>query len=244
MKRRLDIEVKKPCEQSWNTFEKKGDVGFCDKCQQSVIDFTGKTDKDIFEYFSANRGKVCGKLSAKQLHSYYSTEEKFTFNKAAVLTAGLLTVTGIAESSIHNERTKTLTEQCSSEIKNKAHPIVSNSLLLDRFRIYGTVISEEDGSKLPGVNVYIKGTKEGVVTDVDGNFELLYQGNQGDEIILVFSFIGLQTTERQIFVTRDKSDLGKTKLSLDVVVLGEVCTVRSWTPRGIWWKIRGVFRRH
>lgn len=244
MKRKLDIQIKKPCGENWEAFDNKGGVGFCNKCQQSVVDFTGKTDKDIFEYFSTNYGKVCGRFNAQQLHSYYSTKEKFGFSKAAVLTAGLLTMTPVSESLGNNEIIGALTEQSNLDDTKLTLPLVNSSLSLDKFRIYGTVISQEDESKLPSVNVCIKGTKVEAVTDVEGNFELLYNGDEGDEIILVFSFIGLQTLEKHVLVTRDKSDLGITKLSYDILVLGEVCTVRKWSPRGIWWRIKSIFHRH
>ena len=38
--------------------------------------------------------------------------------------------------------------------------------------VSGTVTADEDGSTLPGVNVVLKGTTNGTVTDVDGNFRL------------------------------------------------------------------------
>ena len=38
--------------------------------------------------------------------------------------------------------------------------------------VTGKVNSQEDGSTLPGVNVVVKGTTNGTVTDVDGNYKL------------------------------------------------------------------------
>jgi TonB family protein len=56
----------------------------------------------------------------------------------------------------------------------------------------GKVTSSEDGAALPGVNVIIKGTTIGTVTDVNGNYQLPI--NNADQT-LVFNFIGLQTQE-------------------------------------------------
>ncbi len=58
--------------------------------------------------------------------------------------------------------------------------------------VSGKVTSPEDGSSLPGVNVVLKGTTNGTVTDVDGNFRLSVPASGGT---LVFSFIGLATQE-------------------------------------------------
>lgn len=62
-------------------------------------------------------------------------------------------------------------------------------------QITGKVTSAEDGSALPGVNVIIKGTTTGTVTNMDGAYVLVAPaGNQ----VLVFTFIGLRTEEVDI----------------------------------------------
>lgn len=61
--------------------------------------------------------------------------------------------------------------------------------------ISGKVTSVDDGSTLPGVNVVLKGTTNGAVTDSDGNYKLAVPSAGGT---LIFSFIGLKTTEELI----------------------------------------------
>lgn len=58
--------------------------------------------------------------------------------------------------------------------------------------VSGTVTSAEDGSALPGVNVLLKGTNTGVVTDANGKYNILVNSSAQT---VVFSFIGLSTTE-------------------------------------------------
>ncbi|MFW5760953.1 MAG: SusC/RagA family TonB-linked outer membrane protein, partial [Cyclobacteriaceae bacterium] len=57
--------------------------------------------------------------------------------------------------------------------------------------VTGTIISEVDGSPLPGVNVVVKGTDIGTVTDINGEFSLAAAA----DATLVISFIGYETTE-------------------------------------------------
>jgi TonB-dependent starch-binding outer membrane protein SusC len=90
-----------------------------------------------------------------------------------------------------------------------------SSALAQERTVSGRVTSTEDGSSLPGVNVVIKGTTNGTVTDSDGNFKLNVPPSGG---ALVFSFIGLQTTEVPI---GDRSVVD-VSLSLDVTQLSEV----------------------
>jgi len=61
--------------------------------------------------------------------------------------------------------------------------------------VTGTVTGEEDGTPVPGVNVIVKGTSAGTVTDIDGKYQI---GVPDDGGILVFSFIGLATEEVEI----------------------------------------------
>ncbi len=43
------------------------------------------------------------------------------------------------------------------------------SVLAQERTLSGTVTSEADGEGLPGVNVVVKGTTQGTVTDIEGN---------------------------------------------------------------------------
>ncbi len=56
--------------------------------------------------------------------------------------------------------------------------------------ITGTV-TDSDGLPIPGVNVIVKGSNNGVQTDFDGKYSI--EAAEGE--ILVFSFVGLKTTE-------------------------------------------------
>ena len=61
--------------------------------------------------------------------------------------------------------------------------------------VTGTVTDKADGSPLPGVNVYIKGTTIGTVTDIDGKYSLKVEGK---EQVLVFSQVGMKTVEVKV----------------------------------------------
>lgn len=56
------------------------------------------------------------------------------------------------------------------------------------------VVTDEESSPLPGVNVVIKGTVQGTVTDIDGNYSI----NASPDATLQFSFVGFD--EQSILV--------------------------------------------
>lgn len=61
--------------------------------------------------------------------------------------------------------------------------------------ITGKVFSSDDGKGMPGVNVVVKGTKNGTVTDGEGRYSISASAHGGT---LVFSFIGYVTQEIKI----------------------------------------------
>lgn len=54
------------------------------------------------------------------------------------------------------------------------------------------VVKNQEGETLPGVNITVKGTTQGVITDIDGTYEILIED---ESAVLVFSFIGYSEKE-------------------------------------------------
>ncbi|WBX71893.1 SusC/RagA family TonB-linked outer membrane protein [Tenacibaculum retecalamus] len=79
--------------------------------------------------------------------------------------------------------------------------------------ISGTV-SDESGS-LPGVTVLKKGTTIGTETDFDGNYSI--KAKTGD--VLVFSFVGMKTTERTVGSSNNISFIMEGNNLLDEVIV-------------------------
>ncbi|GAB3552777.1 SusC/RagA family TonB-linked outer membrane protein [Spirosoma fluminis] len=65
-------------------------------------------------------------------------------------------------------------------------------LLAQTQRITGRVTSAQDGQALPGVNIVVKGTTNGVSTDANGNYSLAIPGNNA---VIVLTSIGLVAQE-------------------------------------------------
>jgi TonB family protein len=68
----------------------------------------------------------------------------------------------------------------------------SKGLITDQRVVQGKVVLAEDNTPIPGVNIVIKGTNRGTVTDINGEYKLTL--NTADPK-LVYSFIGFQTRE-------------------------------------------------
>ncbi len=81
--------------------------------------------------------------------------------------------------------------------------------------VTGKIISSEDNLGIPGVNVVIKGTALGTVSDADGKYSI---NAPSSDAVLVFSSIGYSTTEMQVG-SQSTIDIS---LKVDVVALSEV----------------------
>lgn len=75
----------------------------------------------------------------------------------------------------------------------------------------GGTVTDETGLPLPGVSIVVKGTTNGTITNVDGNYTL---GNVPGDAILSFSFIGMKSreivvgTQTTIDVTLESETIG------------------------------------
>lgn len=79
------------------------------------------------------------------------------------------------------------------------------------------VVTDDQNIPIPGVNVLIKGTSNGTVTDFDGNYQI--DANSGD--VLIFSYIGFQTSE----VTYSGQSPLSIQLQEDTAQLDEVVVI-------------------
>ncbi len=83
--------------------------------------------------------------------------------------------------------------------------------------VSGKVI-DETGTPLPGVSIVLKGSTTGTVTDMDGNFTL---SGLTPDVILVFSFIGMETQEVLVGSQR----IFNITLTEETVGIGEVVAI-------------------
>lgn len=81
--------------------------------------------------------------------------------------------------------------------------------------VRGKVISPEDGTGLPGVSVFVKGTSKGTVTDQEGMYQVEVTPQENT---LVFSFIGYLTKE----VAIDNQESINITLQTDTKQLSEI----------------------
>ncbi|MEM9830910.1 MAG: TonB-dependent receptor [Bacteroidota bacterium] len=96
--------------------------------------------------------------------------------------------------------------------------LVSGQLSAQTLNISGQVISLENDEPLPGVNIVVKGTTTGTVTDVDGNYRLAVPANAET---LVFSSVGY--TQEEIAINNQSTI--NLSMAPDIQSLSEIVVV-------------------
>ncbi len=94
--------------------------------------------------------------------------------------------------------------------------LLAGSVTAQQFTLKGNVTESSTNEPLAGVNVIVKGTSIGVITDIEGNYTLSIPGTQAT---LVFSFIGYLTQE--LTVSSSTSSLN-VSMDEDITSLEEV----------------------
>ncbi len=96
--------------------------------------------------------------------------------------------------------------------------VISMGVSAQQKTITGKVVSAEDNEPLTGVTVIVKGTNNGIITDMEGNYTI---SNVSSGNILSFSMIGFKTQE---FSVEGQSRID-VRMSEDIEILDEVVVV-------------------
>ncbi len=91
---------------------------------------------------------------------------------------------------------------CGKKLQNKTLSstlVTKDSTFVDSFEYQGSIevtgiVTDEYGLPIPSANVFIKGTKIGTQTNIDGKYTLNTKNND----IVIFSFIGFENIELKI----------------------------------------------
>jgi len=101
--------------------------------------------------------------------------------------------------------------------------ILINNAVFAQQTVSGTVVDAGDGTGIPGVNIVIKGTTTGTITDFNGEYSL----NVPDDATLVFSYVGYENKE----VPVGSQSVIDVEMAPDVQALAEVVVVGYGTQR-------------
>ena len=179
---RYRVSIKNPCDESWEKMSPSERGRSCQMCKKEVTDFTNFTDAEVIKSL-ADDSVLCGRFLKTQINRALGAQKE---RKHFGFSLGVLSFLTLTEPAF------------AQNIKDKIEvtDYKKEEKIVQLKKIKGQVLSSEDDSGLPGVNVIIKNTTIGTVTDFDGYFEIDVDLDKSSE--LQFSGVALESVDFQI----------------------------------------------
>ncbi|MCB0635451.1 MAG: carboxypeptidase-like regulatory domain-containing protein [Lewinella sp.] len=237
MRHPIRFDIPEPCRVSWPAMRPAGDhQRHCDRCDRTLIDFTGFTDRQLAAYFGRQGDQLCGRFRPDQLGRFLYHEQPrapwWRWITATVSLAGA----AIFPEPVHGQAApppQGLVEHT---------PATPGQATTDDppgpRTIRGVVYEQGTEEPLIGANIVIVGTAWGTVTDLDGTFTLSVPvGSHEIEV----SYTGY--TRQRIELPDNPDQAATIVLEMNVALdpaylLGEVAIIRPntlWDLLRPWW---------
>jgi CarboxypepD_reg-like domain len=241
MKKQFVLSVPDPCSEKWSSFTPTANGRFCSSCSKSVVDFTSMSDDAIVDFISKKNDKVCGRFHTSQLKSYsHSPHASIHIGWHLLRMSFLVLLVGFINNPSFSRPLAIKTHSATVQYDGR-HEEKSDTNLSE-YSVKG-IVKDKGDVPLPGVNIYLKGTTIGTVSDENGKFEFPKKLKAGDT--LVFSFIGLETKEYVVSTqTKEPIEISlafSTEIMMGAVAVNEVYTRQPSTIHKWWSKVMGIF---
>ncbi|MDR1091142.1 MAG: carboxypeptidase-like regulatory domain-containing protein, partial [Prevotella sp.] len=149
-----------------------------------------KTLKDVFR-----------EIENKSEYIFFYNDEAVNVNKRVDLSIEKGTISQILDKILDKTSGYKIEDRQVIIYKDNAANVVANTALADikdidqaKVTVNGKV-TDNEGEPLPGVSVTEKGTTNGVLTDIDGNYSI---GVKDQRSVLVFSYVGHEPLEKTV----------------------------------------------
>jgi hypothetical protein len=164
----IQITISAPCSQPWEQMTPDGQGRHCAHCSKTVVDFTTWGDAALYNFFSQNTDRVCGRFFATQLsRPLCIPPQPHSRLYRMTIALGLTLIFTQATEVVAQNKAPRATQSI-------AKLDVASTAIVSRSKITGR-IKDEFGQPQAGLIVQIK-TNETLVasntTDEDGRFSL------------------------------------------------------------------------
>jgi hypothetical protein len=200
------------------------------------------SDSEIAEFFNNKITHTCGRFSLDQFKIYTLKASPKINPGLALFKAGLLSLLLVLVNR-YQSSAQSISIKPKPEIVQPRFHKEKNSDNVAASVVKGVVKSEDDKQPIPGVNIVLKGSSEGTLSNVNGEFVFPIKLLAGD--VLVFDFVGFDTKE--YVVPKSTKDIVEIRMDLAYcMMLGEVAVTEIYSPKQsslqkFWARIKGVF---
>lgn len=226
---------KPPCLEKWDSMD-DNDLGkYCPVCKTDIFNFLDLTDDELVEILKYAPERVCGKFKASQLGRPIIVKEDSPVSKNPRFKTMLAATVMLAVATpFLNAQDVMPMKPSFVNVQSQADSIPLKEVGENLRVLKGRVLFALDDEPLVGVAVSIKGTKIGVVANIDGEYELKIPLNHFEgqrSIIIEFSFIGCEKREVEYIFSEPKMMdklFSKIKMEEDSnILIGEIIIIRN-----------------
>jgi hypothetical protein len=231
------LKIEQPCKKEWSSMIGGNIERYCSSCGKNVRDFTFLTDKQVIEIIKINKGKVCGRLTEKQLQKEFNISTQNISSSIIPKFLSGLFLFGFFESvKANNLKVNTkITDTYKVKENSKALIKDSKETHTDSIKntIQGQVIDAVSKEPLAFVNVIVKNSKTVAATDESGNFRLTIPENLLNErVVLVFDYLGYNSKEFSVDLKNSLLNEKVLMIKAEPILMGEVIIIKKKK----WWQ--------
>ncbi|WDF80491.1 carboxypeptidase-like regulatory domain-containing protein [Mucilaginibacter sp. KACC 22773] len=230
-----NINIPKPCHQSWQQMMPAESGRHCAQCCKTVTDFTTMTNSQIIAYLN-NTGNVCGRFNGEQLANL---NHQFIADAPATAATGwkrLALIMSISSFTLSfkaaAQNKPTTTEQVPRPTGDAGSFMLGKVIATDvvKTRAITGCIYDDQNLPIPGVIVKIPSGVTGTNTDAAGKFRLTIPA---DTKQVQVAFIGYKTMLVDICADENY----QVKLTTEqVLVMGDIMVIRQPLIKRIYYK--------
>jgi hypothetical protein len=192
MKNTIKITVADPCHEDWSKMTPTEKGKHCASCQKEVVDFTQKTDEQLFKLVKSG-ASMCGRFKSTQLDRTIALSRKRNHSFAQYAASLLIPAALLTTQDMKSQQSKTPTSKVQKRytslgIGSQQHTFKQR---FDPFAFDTIGIVYANGLPVAGAQVSIKDSDRTSLSSAKGNFAL--EALPGD--ILVVALDGFDTQE-------------------------------------------------
>jgi len=209
MPKQLQITIPEPCHENWAEMTHTQQGAYCKVCSKNVIDFTTKTENEIYDILTQSDGNTCGRFTSFQLQQpIRKTEVNNGWFNWRAIAASLAALVAFEETQAQqNHKNKKHDIVCLPEIKiHGARTLKSEDMVQGGVSIVsptpeiskgisGKVIDAQTKEPLYMAEVFIRASGTNVFTDTAGQFALIADPDAHKNDTIVVQYIGYETHE-------------------------------------------------
>ncbi len=163
MPKQVYITIDTPCHEDWNAMTHTAQGAYCSSCNKQVIDFTRKTENEIYDIVTQSGHNLCGRFTQFQLEQpVRKTEIKNGLLNWRAIAASMAALASVAD-------VKEVKAQSECSITSVRYQLTTELVVADQ-RIKGLVIAAETKEPLEGAVVKLRQAGLYALTNAKGIF--------------------------------------------------------------------------